>query len=81
MQIHVDLFTDKITGEVNESAMAEDACMEYKIKLNEDGTVPDVVYFQADQIARAHEIKTGAREGKINPSFSHYINNLNADSF
>jgi len=74
MIMNVDLFTDKITGEVNESALAEDACNEFGIDLEPDGSAPDKIYFAADTIARRHEIKTGARQAIVRPELGQLTN-------
>ena len=75
---NVDLFTDPITGEVNESALAEDACNEFKIELDSEGSAPERIWFMADTIARRHEIKTGAREGRITPALGDYVNHIDS---
>ena len=75
---NVDLFTDKITGEVNEAALAEDACNELGILLDPDGSAPDAIYYEADKIARAHEVKTGAREARIRPEMGELTNHVSS---
>jgi hypothetical protein len=79
MQINIDLFTDPITGEVNESAMAEDACNQFGIPLELDGSAPDRIYFAADTLARRHEIKTGAREPRVRPEVGEMTNHVGSN--
>jgi hypothetical protein len=74
----LDIFTDPKTGEVNESALAEDACNEFGIPLEEDGSAPDKIWFKADTLARRHEIKTGARESRIRPDVGDYTNHVDS---
>ena len=79
MYTNVDLFTDQITGEVNEAALAEACCEEYGIPLEPDDTAPDIVWKKADQIARAHEVKTGARPARINPAIGEFMNHVDSN--
>lgn len=76
---HIDLFTDPLTGEVNETALAEDTCNEFGIPLESDGTAPDRIYFAADTLARRHEIKTGAREYRIRPELGDFTNHMDSN--
>lgn len=80
MQSVVELYTDAITGEVNEAALAEDACNEYGIELEPDGSAPEGIYNQADIIARRHEVKTGART-QIHGILNHIINQRGSEFF
>jgi len=79
MARNVDLYTDTITGEVNESSLAEDACEVYSVPLEADGSIPDKIYYKALKIAQLHEIKTGARVPRIRSELGDYTNHLDAD--
>jgi hypothetical protein len=74
----VDNFTDPLTGEVNEAGLAEDACAEFGIELEPDGSAPDRIYNKADRIARLHEIKTGARKAIIPRHIGEYFDHVNS---
>jgi len=78
MYQNVELFTDSITGEVNESGLAELYCEEHNISLEDDGSAPDNIYFIADEIARRHEIKTGAREPRIRADIGEFFNHVDS---
>lgn len=74
---NVDDFTDKITGEVNESGMAEWYCDENGIDPDGDRgqRLLDIAY----QIARAHEYKTGAREPRIRSDIGEFFNHVDSN--
>ena len=76
---NIDLFTDPITGEVNEAGLAELFCQENGRELEKDGTAPDGIYKIADQIARAHEIKTGAREWRMSRQISNFFDHVSSN--
>jgi len=79
MYLHVDLFTDQITGEVNEAGLAELFCEETGRALNPDGTAPDGIYNIADRVARQHEIKTGAREYRVRSDIGEFMNHVDSN--
>jgi predicted ester cyclase len=75
---------DPLTGEVNETTLAEDACQHfdgYIVSMTgERDFIPDKYFDLACIIAEQHEIKTGIKTG-IPSSLSNLINNLPSDYF
>jgi len=78
MVTQLDNFTDPITGEVNEAGLAEDACIEFGVELEPDGSAPDNIYSKADRLARMYEIKTGARKAIIPRHIGEYFDHVNS---
>lgn len=76
---NVGLFTDPITGEVNESGLAELYCEEHGIDLEPDGNAPDNILNKAYDVAKMQEIKTGARQPKIHPALGDFINHMDSN--
>ncbi len=70
---------DPLTGEVNATGLAEDACSHFDGYVNND--VPNKFFDLAELIAERHEIKTGIRIVTVTRPFAGLINSLLADWF
>jgi len=79
MMRNVSLFTDNITGEVDESGLAELYCAEHGRALEPDGSVPQGILDVAYRIAVQHEYKTGARVPRINPKIGEFMNHVDSN--
>jgi hypothetical protein len=66
---------DPLTGEVNATALAEDAFFHFHPNPA-DVDIPDDYFLWAEDIATAHEYTTGAREPKISQSIGGVINTM-----
>jgi len=51
---------DPLTGEVNNTSLAEDACTHFNAFINEDD-IPNIYFDLAFRIADQYEIKTGVK--------------------
>lgn len=73
----VEEHVDPLTGEVNDTYLAEDACQHFNDYEGDD--IPEKYFECAHEIASQHEIKTGVREGRT--KLSGLINSLDASWF
>lgn len=77
MRKNVEDSVDQMTGEVNDTRLAEDACW----ALEPDKIdIPDLYFDCAHFVANEHEIKTGVKPGSLS-SVSNLINSLPSDYF
>jgi hypothetical protein len=70
---------DPLTGEVNATGLAEDACSHFD--GYEGNNIPDKFFDLAELIAERHEIKTGIRQPSAFRSLAGLINSLQSDWF
>lgn len=61
---HVDI----LTGEVNATALAEDACSHFEAWIGDD--VPERFFDLAETVATQHEIKTGIARSRFSSEWS-----------
>jgi hypothetical protein len=69
---------DSLTGEVNDTSLAEDACSHFNDY--EGDNIPEDYFDYSFQVAEAYEIKTGVKSGKIGGA-STLINSRQSDWF
>lgn len=69
---------DPLTGEVNATALAEDACNHFNGFIGNE--IPEEYFDAAFVVAERHEIKTGVRSGNLS-GLSVIINALPSDWF
>ena len=79
MQKNVEDHTDPITGEVNDTTLAEDACQHFNGYINND-EIPEDYFEYASEIGSRHEIKTGAKRPGYS-KLSGLINSIDSDMF
>ena len=73
---------DSLTGEVNDTALAEDAASHFgTYGPAPDYEIPPEYFDWAIEIANQHEIKTGVKFGGITAMAAGLINSRDADSF
>lgn len=73
---------DPLTGEVNATGLAEDAAQHFNsYGKPPDYEIPEVYFEWAEDIATAHEVKTGVREPRITSALSGLINSRESDCF
>jgi len=73
-----EFYTDSITGEIDESALAEDCCDHFGIPLDADNNAPDNIWKWAYTLSRQQEIKTGVREPKVKVELTSMLNHVNS---
>ena len=78
MNANIADHVDPLTGEVNATALAEDACWHFDDCDGDD--VPEEYFEYAHEVATRYEIKTGIKQGKIS-GLSGLINSRESDWF
>jgi len=79
MQAEVTDHVDPLTGEVNSTALAEDACSHFN--AYEGNEIPERFFELANLIGERHEIKTGISQPRIGANLAGLINSLESDWF
>jgi hypothetical protein len=69
---------DSLTGEVNATTLAEDAFWHFHPDPR-DVDIPDSYFAWAEEIATAHEHKTGVREPQLGAFFKGLINSRSSN--
>lgn len=72
MQAEIEDHVDPLTGEVNCTSLAEDACSHFD--GYEGSEIPEKFFEIANRVGDAHEIKTGVREPRITIHLAGLIN-------
>ena len=72
MRANVELCVDNLTGEVNDTLLAEATFDHFNPEV--DGEIPDNYFDCAIEVASQHEIKTGVKQGRCRAAG--YINSI-----
>lgn len=79
MEAEIADHVDPVTGEVNTTSLAEDACDHFDGYENND--IPEKFFDMAALVGERHEINTGIITPVINRNLAILINNLESDWF
>ena len=78
MNQNVNDHVDPLTGEVNHTLLAEDACQHFNDYIGED-EIPEKYFEYAIEVADRYEIKTGVQTPHIRSSVGAFVNSVNSD--
>jgi len=73
MQHNITDHIDPLTGEVNDTSLAEDACQHFDDYIGDE--IPEKYFDYSLEVAERYEIKTGVKAGSLS-KVSGYINSI-----